>query len=513
MKAVFFTCVVALVAGQPQYFPYVPPPMQQGICSNYLRKPDALCCLPPQLNRGQGCNAMPFAPPQFRPTPQFLTEVCCESGQRCCMKDANNLRFPAYHCCPEATHTCNVTSGKGECALLSSGSSNTPLFQAELDRYGRCPDGLSPVPLNPNTPLQCSSSSTVNSGWGGSSCPANTYCTKDRNPNQNTGVCCLETHCQQYTECDKCVRVEQHLADHNRPCSWLTQGDGITTAGGRCVASCEGFPQKSCIFPSFDARMCPKSTTWMNGTDYNVGSCDRRCGMVGTGRSSRLNVGVQAYIAQSANATDCCKTQPGDYCCSWDGVLADHCSLGRVSGGPVCGVPISGTPNNFFNTGPGTIPPTQGAWQATQANLYRPRPPMGYPGMGYPMGPRPMGMYGGFGPMFGGGMYNAPMFYRNYGEENQSSDEQLKTVMEEVDKMYMYPAMGLPFYRPQFQPRPPPPPPAPVDQQPTAFVCSCDDDCVDNENADCCSDYFTTCGYGNSASAGLPGSTPSWWIY
>jgi len=295
-----------------------------------------------------------------------------------------------------------------------------------------------------------------------------------------------------------------------RPCSWLTQGDGITTAGGRCVASCEGFPQKSCLPAHFDAKLCPKHTLWMNGTDYNVGSCERRCGMVGTGRSSRINVGVLAHIGQSPNATDCCKSQPGDYCCSWDGMLADHCSLGRVNGGPVCGVPISGTPNNFFNTGPGTIPPTQGAWQSAQFTWNRPRP-MGYPGMGYPMGPRPMGMYGGRFPMFGGGMYNAPMFYRTYGvQAGKSNDDQLKAVQDSQDKMYMYPAMGPAMYRPMFPARAPPrAPPAPIDQQPTAFICSCDDDCVTNENADCCSDYFTTCGNGNSNT----GSLPSWWIY
>jgi hypothetical protein len=308
---------------------------------------------------------------------------------------------------------------------------------------------------------------------------------------------------------------------------WLTQGDGIggtmipntwdvnddgksvyNGVGGRCVATCATFPEKSCILPHDDAKMCPKTTTWTDGTDYNVGTCDRRCGMTGTGRSSRINQGMEAHIAQSADATDCCKATPNDYCCAWDGTLAVHCSLGRLNNNsPLCGVPISGTPNNFFNTPPGTIPPSMAAVAAQQL----PPPGFGYPGFAPGFG------YPGMGPVPMMGMYNAPMFFRNYGENtNMSEEEALKAVQAENDRMFFYPAAGPQFYRPlPPPPRPTPPPPA-VDQQPTAFICSCDDDCIKDENADCCTDYYKFCGFGNQEAIGLADEAtyyPTWWIY
>jgi len=486
---------------------------------------------------------MPGAPMWMRPQPAFLSEVCCESGTRCCMKDENNFRFPAYTCCPSATHECHVTDGKGECHeidLVTMPNGLPPLFTAMIDRMGRCPDGLPPASLNPETPLICSSNKGVNDAWVNSACPTDTYCAKDRNPNQNTGVCCRDSHCPAYGDCQTCVRISAHtLEPTSRPCMWLTQGDGIggTTipntydsatgmsehngVGGRCVATCETFPEKSCILPHASGSMCPMHNGWKNGTDYNVGSCERRCGMTGTGRSSRINVGMMAHTTPSNMTTPCCAEQPNDYCCSWDGTLADHCGTGRANNGPVCGVPISGTPNNFFNSGPGVMPPSMTAVAIQQVNGgYG-----GYPtpfggGFGYPMGFAP-GMYGGgpFGggfPGFGGmynGPFNSPMFYRNYGENTElSGEDALKAAQAENDRMFFYPAMGPNFMRPPIMPPPPPPPPAAVDQQPSAFVCSCDDDCLKDENADCCSDFFETCGAGDNETPSLA-DIPIWWSY
>jgi hypothetical protein len=112
--------------------------------------------------------------------------------------------------------------------------------------------------------------------------------------------------------------------------------------------------------------------------------------------------------------------------------------------------------------------------------------PMGGFG-GYPMGP-------GFGyPMMGfgmGGVY-APGFYRDYGDAS-SDEDAMKAALAEQDRLYFYAPMPM-GPRPGFYGPPPPPPPARVDQQPTAFVCSCDADCVNDKYADCCKDYWDYC--------------------
>jgi len=115
-------------------------------------------------------------------------------------------------------------------------------------------------------------------------------------------------------------------------------------------------------------------------------------------------------------------------------------------------------------------------------------------------------------------MANTTMFFRNYGENADLSEEDaLKAAQAENDRMFFYPAMGPGSFRPFVPPPPPPPPPPPsVDQQPTAFVCSCDADCINAENADCCSDYYTKCGFGDATDIGVADQDtfyPSWWIY
>jgi len=115
-------------------------------------------------------------------------------------------------------------------------------------------------------------------------------------------------------------------------------------------------------------------------------------------------------------------------------------------------------------------------------------------GFGYPMGGfgYPMGGMGGFGyPMggFGGGFY-APALYRDYGSIT-NDEEGMKAAMEEHDRMFFYapsPFGGFGGFMP-----PPPPPPARVDQQPSGFICSCDEECTYYKYADCCKDYFDHC--------------------
>merc|ERR1719158_179721 len=143
-------------------------------------------------------------------------------------------------------------------------------------------------------------------------------------------------------------------------CSWLTQGDRYNIQP-RCVTSCRHFPEKSCIVGGVSptgTMMCPNNNDNQNGTNYNTGTCDRRCGMVGTGRSSRINNNGNSFNPLTGHeTTECCREYPGDFCCDpWEG-LAEHCTPGYVRGGPQCGIPKRGSPNNFFNTHPYAPPP------------------------------------------------------------------------------------------------------------------------------------------------------------
>lgn len=465
---------------------------------------------------------MPGAPSFMRPSPAFLDAVCCAGSTDCCDKDSAQRTFKQFTCCDHATEKCVVTDGKGECAALAAGETPDAHWAEHVDLYGRCPDGGSPIVSQPGKAWECSANDEIYND-SVNKCPTESQCVKDRRPNVNTGVCCFNSGCENWDTCETCVRTEEHLlevgvdADGNvaeldytdHACSWLTQGDGTQTAGGRCVRSCSTFEDKACILPHSDAKMCPLTVAWQEGTNYNTGSCERRCGRTGTGRSSRINNGMASWVEANpvltaVEATECCLDLPGDYCCSWDLTLATHCLQGRVPHGPVCGVPVSGTPNNFFNSGPGVIPPSMGALQASLYN--RPPPFMG--GFGYPMGGfgYPMGGMGGFGyPMGGfggiGGGFYAPAMYRDYGSVT-SDEEGMKAAQDEQDRMFFYaPAprgfgMGFGFGMP------PPPPPARVDQQPTAFVCSCDESCTTYAYADCCKDYFDHCS---------DEEKPDWW--
>jgi len=298
---------------------------------------------------------------------------------------------------------------------------------------------------------------------------------------------------------------DEKKAQPQRVCSWLTQGDHYHT-GPRCVQSCRQFPDKSCIVGGVSPAaisMCPASTTNENGTNYNTGTCQRRCGMVGTGRSSRINnngnVPPPAPIGHPT--TECCTQNPGDFCCDpWMG-LAEHCTQGYVVGGPQCGVPKRGSPNTFYNTPPYAPPPYGGPEWGAFPSFQPPPPPMMGP---YP--PPPMSPYGGFGfvgPTMGGGMYGGFAVGGMYGGGGflpgagmYGWRETTKAAQSERMAMLLPPPV-------MFPPPPPPPPmgapyygtgplPEPSDQYPSDFICSCDDLCHTLYD-DCCSDYEIQC--------------------
>jgi hypothetical protein len=108
-------------------------------------------------------------------------------------------------------------------------------------------------------------------------------------------------------------------------------------------------------------------------------------------------------------------------------------------------------------------------------------PSIGFGGMGgFGMGGFGMG---GFGM---GGMYGP--FFRDGG-----FDEDSDVSASALEKQWALPPPNFGPYPPPPPMGPPPPePPAPVDQQPSAFVCSCDHQCMHTYN-DCCQDYSQFC--------------------
>lgn len=304
---------------------------------------------------------------------------------------------------------------------------------------------------------------TLNLFVNGYRCPPNTECVRDLSGNVNSGVCCAKPAnggCGKYTNCTSCV---QNVDRVQAPCSWLSQGD-LSNNNPRCVVTCDNFPGQGCIIPS-DGHMCP-TTPDHNGTNYNTGSCNRRCGMVGTGRAAGINNnGNRPFVdpTYAANITRiaCCNDFPGDYCCNDYGALASHCALGRTPGGPICGVPIRGTPN--------MLPPPMNPYMPyAPFSPYVPFAPYGPPMMGpgpMPYGPVPFGPYGPspYGP------------YRSSSVENQKYQ-------------LFYPPAPM-FYPPMPPPRPIP---DPVNQPPSPYTCSCDPECMSKYD-DCCTDYVSLC--------------------
>lgn len=275
------------------------------------------------------------------------------------------------------------------------------------------------------------------------------------------GVCCREAHCNKHSTCKDCVTNKDQLSPFTT-CSWLTQGD-LYNVNPRCMADCSFFPGASCVLPG-DTLSCPRSDANPEGLVINTGTCAGRCGMVGTGRSSRITNNGNKVEWVSPSATGCCKSNQGDFCCDITGVIANHCVVGRPpSGQPLCGIPVRGTENNFFNS----PPPPPPMWA---------RPPMWG------------GMWGGtpWFPSFG--------FYRSYGQTGDENREAAE--LEDNERNF--------FYSPSpFGWRPDIPRPAPTDQQFSEFICSCDSLSAPYDETsdvyfynDRCSDYDNFCSLG-----------------
>lgn len=239
----------------------------------------------------------------------------------------------------------------------------------------------------------------------------------------------------------------------------MTQGD-LSSPYGKCVSNCANFPRSSCIIGGrtlvVAQALCPVSSYNVNGTNYNSGGCTRRCGMVGTGRSSRIVNGDYGPSNETyPSALPCCNTFPGDYCCNYLRMLSPNCAFGRVYGGPSCGVPIRGSEWTFANTGPGR-PYGQGPITPyAPTPYYREEKAYMYP-------------YANQFPM----NYMAPPLYMRYPSRP-------------------------PVYRP---PVPRPYVASPSDQKPSQFICSCDSGC--KQYQDCCSDFQAYC-CGNLTNASM----------
>lgn len=481
----------ALVAGQPFPFPQPPPPQMAGPC-NYVfpgspgNPTFPQCCLPQGCERVPGAPQFPWGPPPPPPLP-FLQAVCCAEFTTCCPVDFTAFQ-PQYKCCP-SDQTCNITGNKGTCVAYNNSITNgmTPSSGYHLTGSGLCPaDGSLPAEERPGVPFYCSLNILIPNRR---ICPIGMRCVKDRTPNVNNGVCCLDSHCGERVTCADCVTPNNTVpttglvnGDPFPPqpvCSWLSQGDAYNVAP-RCVQNCDNFPDKSCIGPN-RVMECPYNATSGTGRKYNTGNCVRRCGLTGTGRSSRItNDGLPPPANATINKTACCGTFGGDYCCDSWGATARHCTLGYVLGGPQCGIPIRGTPNNYFNTPPYQIPPVY------QNPFYRP-----------PVQQQPW-----------------PMPYIPYWRSG-ASDSEVKSATEqkmalENKKQFFYPPMPFvpympgPVWNPYRRPVVPQRPIVPLDQQPSPYICSCDVSC--GTYNDCCEDYADNCLKFNSTS---PTSAPT----
>jgi len=397
--------------------------------------------------------------------------VCCEGGRECCPNDQKAFQ-PTFTCCA-AGEQCNVADDKGTCGVFTNPNGTTPLNTQVLLYGGQCPeDGSMPLQFAPGQPVRCS----LNNFISGYNCQVGT-CVRDLSGNVNSGVCCRSSGCEQYESCSSCVRNEgvtdpatNTTSRVNAPCGWLSQGD-LSSQQPRCVSNCYNFPEKSCIIPS-DGLWCPKSPGSPNGTNYNTGSCDRRCGLVGTGRSSRItNNGGTVNLFNTTTATACCNKYPGDYCCDAYGSRAANCAPGATQS-TICGVPIRGTPNNLYNE---PEMPYGGYGMPGYGN--------GMPGYGMPgYGMNPYQMP--FNPYGMAPMPFMPMPMGPYGMYRSAAE---RDAVAEDKNLYFAPQ---PFFYPPAAPMAPPPPPK-MDQEPTRFVCSCDAGCEALD--DCCSDYAAKC--------------------
>jgi len=467
------------------------------------------CCWPEQFG---GCRAPPQMrgplPPNYLPPPQFLHNVCCKQSDECCAVDEMDWN-PRFKCCDD-TEECVMASKKGTCTKKAANAGTTPMVP-HLESTGQCPvDGSLALEVRPGEPFRCTFNSRVN----GYKCPSDSHCVRDNTGNVNSGVCCRDTTsnstgtvkvigCNKYTDCFNCVKNDDK--DVKAQCGWLTLGS-LDNQMPRCVINCDNFPQKSCILPS-DGRFCPADASMgvnnTNGTIVNTGTCDRRCGYIGTGRAVGINNnGNRIPVAANASAIkkdSCCMDHPGDYCCDFWNQIAGHCTAGRAPGGPLCGVPMRGTPNALYVPQWEPLGPYQNAPFGSGPTPYGNFPPYGqqfgygpqHPGLpygpGYGRGPMPFGY--GPGPMqgqFGAGPTMYGQFYGPYRSGEIVKEEETKE--ETIERYMMFPS---PMYYPQRPPPMPRPVPSIVAINPSPFVCSCDADCKDYE--DCCADITAEC--------------------
>lgn len=501
MKVTLSLSVVALVAGQGLYggfggygnpfsfgfgygsSPYPQAPLEQtSVCR--LQGETNVCCVPLALG---GCNRGGL------PSPSFLNAVCCPAAQECCPSN-QFARQPVYNCCAEGEGCTVGDDGVGTC---EPGDASITIEADSLDGSGRCPDGALPTLARPGVPFQCSLNVNVPNS---NVCPTNHVCVKDLNLNINTGVCCPTTGCGERKTCNECVTGIAPIPDGPtdaptqaptdaptlaptdaptrapternpffpplrplpdlprpnfpvpsnpldglidptaQPCDWLSEGD--LYSGPSCVAGCDNFPTRSCVRFG-QPQACPTSDGGETGLIVNTGTCNRRCGSIGTGRGAKINNVGNSFVEPVEEPIQCCSDFPGDYCCDTLGGLQPHCVAGRVPGGPICGIIVRGTaldPNvqNGF-----------GAFAGPGFNQY----PFGF----------------GFRPIF---------------REGEATGEEINSEEDENRQFFLFPGN---FYRPRPFTRPSNPSSVP----PSATVCSCDESCGTYQ--DCCSDYFDTC--------------------
>merc|ERR1712226_669389 len=121
--------------------------------------------------------------------------------------------------------------------------------------------------------------------------------------------------------------------------------------------------------------------------------------------------------------------------------LASHCTVGRAFEGPLCGVPIRGTPNALYvpeyePLGP-YVPAPYGSGPTPYGNF----PPYGQP---YGYGPIAPGIpYGPYGPQFAyiggpGPVPFGPVPYGPYGPYRSAGDVEGKSA-DDLVKQLMYP--------------------------------------------------------------------------
>jgi hypothetical protein len=302
MKLVLLLSVVAFVAGQ-QYpgvaAGYPAPYGTQGPCGIYGRQRFGInaryqCCRP-ERNGGCGQIRQTNYPSYGQPPQNWLRRVCCTTASTCCPQFMNarpqNLN---YQCC-NSGESCQITDQRGVC--VSDGNNTAPVLPGEqIDGYGRCPDGALPHTRNSNNVVKC----TLNMflpGFG-NQCPSNFKCILDYSGNANSGVCCPQTGCDEKANCTGCVSTPTSSFVPNG-CQWLTQGD-LYTPLGKCVTRCDHFPGRSCIIGKQTVdraeQLCPFNTDNPRGANFSTGTCLTRCGLIGTGRSDRINNGTDPTI-------------------------------------------------------------------------------------------------------------------------------------------------------------------------------------------------------------------------